>query len=201
MRNRLIAIVHAAVSVALDTSPRAAPAGASEEGGKPYVAIVSKGFQHQFWQAVQDGAQKAAKEYGAQITFEGPESETEVDEQIQMLQTALDKSPDAIGFAALDSQASIPLMEQAEQPTSPSSPSTPAWRATFRSTTAATDNKAAAALAAKKMAELIGGRGQGRARRARPDQHQRYRPPRRVRGVHEAERARHRDRRHPVRRR
>jgi ribose transport system substrate-binding protein len=120
---------------------------------------VSKGFQHQFWQAVQDGAQKAAKEYGARITFEGPDSETDVDEQIQMLQTALDKSPDAVGFAALDSQASIPLMMQAEQSDIPVVAFDSGVESDVPVATAATDNKAAAALAAKKMAEEIGGQG------------------------------------------
>ena len=30
----------------------------------PYVAIVSKGFQHKFWQTVYQGSQDAAAEYG-----------------------------------------------------------------------------------------------------------------------------------------
>ena len=39
---------------------------------KPYIAIVSKGFQHQFWQVVAKGAQAAAEQYGVEITFDGP---------------------------------------------------------------------------------------------------------------------------------
>jgi hypothetical protein len=70
-----------------------------------YVAIVSKGFQHQFWQAVQKGATDEAAKLGATITYEGPASESEVDKQLTMLQTALDKKPAAICFAALDSKA------------------------------------------------------------------------------------------------
>ena len=42
---------------------------------KPYIALVSKGFQHQFWQAVKAGADKAATDLGVTVTFEGPESE------------------------------------------------------------------------------------------------------------------------------
>jgi ribose transport system substrate-binding protein len=132
----------------------------ADEGGKPYVAIVSKGFQQQFWQYVQKGAQKAAKEYGAEITFEGPESETDVDEQIQMLQTALSRDPDAIGYAALDSQASIPLMTQTESADIPVIAFDSGVESDVPVTTVATDNKAAAALAAKHMAEEIGGKGQ-----------------------------------------
>lgn len=30
--------------------------GEKAGGNKPYIAVVSKGFQHQFWQAVKTGA-------------------------------------------------------------------------------------------------------------------------------------------------
>ena len=42
------------------------------------------------------------------------ETLTEVEKQLTMLQTALDKNPDALGYAALDSEASIPMMADAE---------------------------------------------------------------------------------------
>lgn len=41
-------------------------------------------------------------------------SESEVAKQIDMLQTVLDKNPDALVFAALDSKAAIPLLEQVD---------------------------------------------------------------------------------------
>lgn len=77
---------------------------------KLYVPLISKGFQHQFWQAVKAGADKAAGELGVEVTFEGPDNESQVDKQIDMLAAALAKKPAAIGFAALDSQAAIPLL-------------------------------------------------------------------------------------------
>src|SRR5690606_30896793 len=63
-----------------------------------YIPLISKGFQHQFWQAVRLGAEQAAEDCGVEITFEGPESESQVDRQMEMLQTALDREPDAIAF-------------------------------------------------------------------------------------------------------
>ena len=53
-------------------------AAAEADGGKPYIAVVSKGEQHDFWQQVKLGANAAADEYGVDITFEGPASESEV---------------------------------------------------------------------------------------------------------------------------
>jgi ribose transport system substrate-binding protein len=127
-----------------------------------YIPLISKGFQHQFWQAVKSGADQAAAEFGVRITFEGPDNETMVDRQIDMLAAALANNPSAIGFAALDSQAAIPLLQQAADagiPVIPVIAFDSGVESDIPATTATTDNVAAAALAADKMAELIGGAG------------------------------------------
>lgn len=125
-----------------------------------YIPVISKGFQHQFWQAVKSGAEKAAKELNVKITFEGPESETQVDKQIEMLQAALDKKPSALCFAALDSKAAIPLLDRAKAANIPVIGFDSGVDSDIPKTTAATDNLAAAGLAADKMAELIGDSGE-----------------------------------------
>lgn len=127
---------------------------------KIYIPVISKGFQHQFWQAVKQGAEKAAKEFNVEITFEGPETETQVDKQIEMLQAALGKKPQAIAFAALDSKAATPLLEKAKASKIPVIGFDSGVDSDIPVTTAATDNKAAAALAADKMAALIGNEGE-----------------------------------------
>ncbi|MEZ3159559.1 ABC transporter substrate-binding protein [Microbacterium sp. BWT-B31] len=126
---------------------------------KPYVALISKGFQHQFWQAVKAGAEQAAEEFDVEVTFEGPDTEADVDQQIQMLQTALDKSPAAIGIAALDSQAVAPLLQQAQDADIPVIAFDSGVDSDIPLTTASTDNKAAAAEAAKHMADAVGHSG------------------------------------------
>ena len=124
-----------------------------------YIPLVSKGFQHQFWQAVKSGAEQAAKDYKVRVTFEGPETEAMVDKQIDMLSAALAKNPKAIGFAALDSKAAIPLLKKAQAAKIPVVAFDSGVDSDIPVTTATTDNKAAAALAADKMAELIGKAG------------------------------------------
>ena len=127
---------------------------------KIYVPIISKGFQHQFWQAVKMGSERAAAEFGVEITFEGPETESQVDKQLEMLQVALDKKPNAIGLAALDSQASIPLLQRAQDSGIPIIAFDSGVDSDIPVSLVTTDNVAAAGSAADKMAELIGGEGE-----------------------------------------
>lgn len=132
---------------------------APQQATKLYIPVISKGFQHQFWQAVKQGAEKAATDFDVEITFEGPESEAMVDKQVEMFQTALDKKPAAICLAAVDSKAFQPLLEQAKAANIPVIGFDSGVESDIPLSTAATDNVAAAALAADKMAELIGGEG------------------------------------------
>ena len=133
---------------------------AASDGEKPYIAVISKGFQHQFWQAVQAGAEQAAEDYDVTITFEGPETEAMVDKQVEMVQVALDKKPAALALAALDTQALIPQLEAAQEAGIPVVGFDSGVDSDIVLTTAATDNIAAAAMAADKMAEFIGEEGQ-----------------------------------------
>ncbi|MGD8858089.1 MAG: ABC transporter substrate-binding protein, partial [Chloroflexota bacterium] len=133
---------------------------AEESASERYVAVISKGFQHQFWQSVEAGTEQAAADYGVRVTFEGPETESQVDKQVEMVQAALDKGPDALCLAALDTKALIPLLERAQSEGIPVVGFDSGVDSDIPVATAATDNIAAAALAADKMAELIGGSGQ-----------------------------------------
>jgi ribose transport system substrate-binding protein len=133
---------------------------AGAETKKLYIPLISKGFQHQFWLAVKAGAEKAAKDFDVTITFEGPENESMVDKQMDMLQVAIDKNPAAICFAAVDSKAAIPLLEQTKAKGIPVIGFDSGVDSDIPLSTAATDNIAAAALAADKMVELIGGAGE-----------------------------------------
>ena len=166
----VIALVAGCAAPAAPAAPAADEGAAAEEaapaeaGEAPaadaiYIPVISKGFQHQFWQAVESGAQQAADDLGVEITFEGPETEAMVDRQIEMLQAALAKDPSAICFAALDTQAAIPLLEEANSRGIPIVGFDSGVDSDIPVATAATDNVAAAALAADKMAELIGDEG------------------------------------------
>ena len=141
-------------------APTAAPAQPPAAAKKPFIPVISKGFQHQFWQAVKLGSQNAAKDLNVDITFEGPETEAMVDKQVEMFQTALDKKPAAICLAAVDSKAFIPLLEKAKAANIPVIGFDSGVDSDIPASTASTDNIAAASLIADKMAALIGGEGE-----------------------------------------
>ena len=148
-----------APTVAATPAPYCTPDIAAKMAGK-YIPVVSKGFQHAFWQAVKLGSERAAKDCGVTTNFEGPETEAMVDKQIEMLQTELAKNPAAVVFAAVDSKAALPLLQQAKDAKIPIVAFDSGVDSDIPVTTAATDNIAAAALAADKMVELIGGSGE-----------------------------------------
>jgi ribose transport system substrate-binding protein len=142
------------VAAACGGTPAASPAA------KSFIPMISKGFQHQFWQAVKQGAEKAATQFNVTITFEGPENESQVDKQLEMVQAALNKKPQALCFAALDSKAAIPLLQKFKDAKIPVIGFDSGVDSDIPLATAATDNIAAAGAAADKMASLIGGTGE-----------------------------------------
>lgn len=131
----------------------------SAPSGDIYIPVISKGFQHQFWQAVKQGAETAAKDLNVKITFEGPETEAQVDKQVEMVQAALAKNPKCLALAALDSKALASQLAEAKSKGIPVVGFDSGVEGDVPVTTAATDNIAAAAYAADKMAEFIGGAG------------------------------------------
>lgn len=77
------------------------------------IEIVSKGFQHQYWQAVLKGAQNKEAELGCKINFVGPNSESDYADQVQMLNNAINAKPGAIALAALDTQSCLDAINTA----------------------------------------------------------------------------------------
>lgn len=142
------------VSLSLVVIMMVALAGCGTKKMEKHVEIVSKGFQHEFWQAVKKGADDAAADNGWTINFVGPETESDVSDQVDMLADAVNKNPSAIAFAALDTQAALEELNKAQNQEIPivafdsGVPNAPSGMILG---TIATDNYAAGALAAEEM--------------------------------------------------
>lgn len=133
--------------------------GGSADGQK-YVAIISKGYQHEFWKTVEKGAEKAGEEANLKVTFEGPDNETMVDKQIEMVENAITKKADVIMLAPLDSKALLPVVQKAEEKGIPVITFDSNLESEIQKSFIATDNKAVGAIAAKETAKLIGDTGE-----------------------------------------
>lgn len=139
--------------------PLAACSGRSRDEVR-HIAIVSKGFQQQFWQAVKQGADSEAEAEGVVLTFEGPPTESDIEAQVTMLQNTVTREPDGLVIAALDSRAAAPSLEEAHAEGIPVVAFDSGVESDIPVSTVATDNAAAAHEAGKHMAELVGGEGQ-----------------------------------------
>lgn len=165
MRNKKIGFLAAVFAMVLALNACQSGGGGTGEPGadggeKIKVAMISKGFQHQFWQAVKAGAEEKSAELGVEMTFEGPASETEVETQLQMLQTAIDQSPDVIAFAALDPEACIPLYDTAQTANIPIVEFDAGCNSEYPTNISKTDSKVAGALAAEEMVQKMGETGE-----------------------------------------
>jgi len=131
------------------------------------LELISKGETHQFWQAVKKGAVDQAAKMNATVHFQGPASETMLDKQLEMLDGAIATKPDAIGYAALGTTESCSHLAAANKAgipvymfdTAAKCPGTLGTDSTTALGVAYTNSLAAGALAADKMAALIGGKG------------------------------------------
>jgi len=144
---------------AATTGATAAATTGATTAALPYISIVSKGFQHQFWQAVKKGATDEGAKEGATVNFIGPNTESDVQPQLDMLSAELAKKPAALCFAALDSKAAGPTLQKFADAKIPVIAFDSGVDSTIPLTTVATDNIAAAALAADKMGDKLGGKG------------------------------------------
>ena len=149
----------AAAPAATEAAPAATEA-AKEEAAAPaeklYIPVMAKGFQHQFWQAVATGAQAAADEYGVEIYFDGPASETEIAAQINMIEQEMAKNPKAMALAALDTSAVADILDECAEKNIPVigfDSGVPGDTSGAVKATACTNNEAAAAIAAEKFGE------------------------------------------------
>ncbi|HWQ97862.1 MAG TPA: substrate-binding domain-containing protein [Clostridia bacterium] len=137
-------------------APAAEATEAPADAAPMYIPVMAKGFQHQFWQAVKTGAEAAAKDFGVEIYFDGPASETEIDAQVNMVKNELAKNPKAIALAALSTEAVTEILQECADkgiPVIGFDSGVPNDQTGAVKATASTNNENAAALAAEKFGE------------------------------------------------
>ena len=89
----------------------------SREGQKTSIVFISKRLatNHDFWTSIVEGVQMAAADYGVELTIMGPDSETEIERQNQMIEEAIALKPDAIVLIPSDVNLTVPYAQKIEE--------------------------------------------------------------------------------------
>lgn len=67
--------------------------------------MMVKSFQSTYWDAAQEGMKKAADELGVTYKAQGPNSESDIADQVNMINTAIASNPVGLGLAACDTSS------------------------------------------------------------------------------------------------
>ena len=113
--------------------------------------VIVKSFQSSYWQAAVLGFEQEAEKLGVTVNCTGPNAESDIADQVNMLNSAINNAPNGIGLAACDQSAVLDSLQSAMAAGIPvvcfdsGVPDAPAGSVV---STVATDNYAAGATAA-----------------------------------------------------
>lgn len=84
-----------------------------DKGGNYQFEVVVKSFQSTYWQAAKQGIDAASKELGVKCNTTGPNAESDIADQVNMLNNAINKAPDGIALAACDQSSVLKSLQTA----------------------------------------------------------------------------------------
>ena len=129
------------------------------DSGKGYhFEVVVKSFQSSYWQAAVQGIEQAQDELGVTTNTTGPNAESDIADQVNMLNNAINQNPDGIALAACDQNSVIEALKSAKDKGIPvvcfdsGVPDAPEGSVYA---TVVTDNGGAGAIAADKIYEAV----------------------------------------------
>lgn len=133
-----------------------------------HFEVVVKSFQSSYWQAAVQGINQACDELGVTANTTGPNAESDIADQVNMLNNAINKDPDGIALAACDQNSVIDSLKSALEKKIPvvcfdsGVPDAPEGSVYA---TVVTDNEQAGGIAAEHIYEAIKDRiGNGQVR-------------------------------------
>lgn len=135
-----------------------------------HIAVVVKNTKSNFWTTVKKGMTAAVKDLNekmgykgddkVKLSFEGPADDLDVESQINTIDAVLAENPTVLCLSAIDMESCGAQLEEAMGNEIPVIILDSGVESNLVNTVCATDNYAAGAEAAKKMAEAIGNKGQ-----------------------------------------
>jgi ribose transport system substrate-binding protein len=134
-------------------------ASAYQHSSKKLIGVVSKGQAHQFWQSIHAGAVSASREFNVDILWNGPSDETDITRQIQIVESMIARHVDGLAVAPAEQQALVRPVEAAVRAGIPVIVYDSGLNSDKFLSFVATNNYEAGEDAARKLAELMHGRG------------------------------------------
>lgn len=123
------------------------------------IAVIPKGMTHEFWKSIHAGAVQAADELGVKILWKGPQKEDDRAQQITVVEDVISRGVDGIVLAPLDDRALIRPVQDAGREKIPVIIIDSGLQGRDYISFVATDNHQGGVLAARRMGELLSGKG------------------------------------------
>lgn len=112
MYKKVLATIMGAVMVTAMST--AAMAGEVTANGEYNFKIIVKSYQSSYWQAAVKGIDAEAEAVGVKADSTGPNAESDIADQVNMLNSAIAEKPDGIGLAACDQEAVLEALQAAK---------------------------------------------------------------------------------------
>lgn len=128
------------------------------------VAVIPKGTTYEFWKSLHAGALKAEREFTAagipvHVIWKGSLREDDRDGQIQVVENFIGRQVSGIVLAPLDNRALVAPVEEAISAGIPVVIIDSSLHSSKPASYVATDNRRGGRLAARRLGQLLGGRG------------------------------------------
>jgi len=123
------------------------------------IAVIPKGTTHEFWKSIHAGAIEASRELGVEIIWKGPQKEDDRAQQITVVEDFISRGVDGIVLAPLDDRALMRPVQDAVRERIPVVIIDSGLQGSDYSSYVATDNYKGGVLAARRLGQLLGGKG------------------------------------------
>jgi ribose transport system substrate-binding protein len=155
-----IPIVILAAGLALAACGKTPSGGGGPQGPETLrIAVIPKGTTHEFWKSIRAGALRAAGELGVEIIWKGPQKEDDRAQQITVVEDFISRGVDGIVLAPLDDRALMRPVQDAVREKIPVVIIDSALQGSDFVSYVATDNYKGGVLAARRLGELLRGKG------------------------------------------
>jgi ribose transport system substrate-binding protein len=128
------------------------------------IAVIPKGTTHEFWKSIHAGAIAAATELKAEgvtvnVIWKGPLREDDREQQVQVVENFTGRRVSGLVLAPLDARALVAPTEEAVRAGIPVVIIDSGLKSTAPVSTVSTDNYKGGVLGARRLGELLGGKG------------------------------------------